>query len=596
MKKINIMLENIVMEAFEKAGYDKEYGKVNISDRPDLCDYQCNGAMTAAKKYKKAPFIIAEEVVQFIKDETIEKIEVVKPGFINITLSESFLAKYCQEMFESNKLGFEEIKGKRVILDYGGPNIAKPLHVGHLRPAVIGECIKRIHRFVGDEVIGDVHLGDWGLQMGLIIEELKARKPELPYFDENYTGQYPEEPPFTIDELEEIYPAASKKTKVAENATEEEIKLANEFKENARINTGLLQQEKRGYYELWKQIVAVSLADLKNNYKRLGVDFDLWLGESDSQKYVPEMIQMMEERKIIYESDGAMVVDVEEPTDNTTINPCMVLKRGGVSCYQTTDLATLLQRKKEYSPDEVIYVVDKRQEMHFIQVFRCAKKADLVDENTQLTFLGFGTINGKDGKPFKTRDGGVMRLEKLIDEVNQKIANRLEDNKDMTKEERETIANIVGLAALKYADLSNQISKDYIFDIEKFTSLEGDTGPYILYTIVRIKSIIQKYKKDNENLSNIKIGIPLNKTEKNMMLLISQFSKIIEQAYYENAPYKICNYLYKLSNEFNAFYSETKILKEAKEVAEAHIALISLTKNVLEIGIDLLGFSAPDKM
>ena len=595
MKKINIMLENIVMEAFEKAGYDKEYGKVNISDRPDLCDYQCNGAMTAAKKYKKAPFIIAEEVVQFIKDETIEKIEVVKPGFINITLSESFLAKYCQEMLESNKLGFEEIKGKRVILDYGGPNIAKPLHVGHLRPAVIGECIKRIHRFVGDEVIGDVHLGDWGLQMGLIIEELKARKPELPYFDENYTGQYPEEPPFTIDELEEIYPAASKKTKVAENATEEEIKLANEFKENARINTGLLQQEKRGYYELWKQIVAVSLADLKNNYKRLGVDFDLWLGESDSQKYVPEMIQMMEERKIIYESDGAMVVDVEEPTDNTTINPCMVLKRGGVSCYQT-DLATLLQRKKEYSPDEVIYVVDKRQEMHFIQVFRCAKKADLVDENTQLTFLGFGTINGKDGKPFKTRDGGVMRLEKLIDEVNQKIANRLEDNKDMTKEERETIANIVGLAALKYADLSNQISKDYIFDIEKFTSLEGDTGPYILYTIVRIKSITQKYKKDNENLSNIKIGIPLNKTEKNMMLLISQFSKIIEQAYYENAPYKICNYLYKLSNEFNAFYSETKILKEAKEVAEAHIALISLTKNVLEIGIDLLGFSAPDKM
>lgn len=596
MKKINEMLEENVMQAFEKAGYESKYGKVNLSDRPDLCDYQCNGALTAAKEYKKAPFIIADEVVKNIENEMIKKVEVVKPGFINITLSEKFLSKYCQEMLESYKLGFEEIKGKKVVLDYGGPNIAKPLHVGHLRPAVIGECIKRIHKFVGDDVIGDVHLGDWGLQMGLIIEELKVRKPDLVYFDDNYVGEFPKEPPFTIDELEEIYPAASKKTKVEEDATEEEKALANEFKENARLNTGLLQQQKKGYYDLWKQIVSVSLKDLKKNYERLNVDFDLWLGESDSQKYVPEMIEMMKEKKIIYESDGAMVVDVQEPTDNTTINPCMVLKRGGVSCYQTTDLATLLQRKKEFNPDEIIYVVDKRQDMHFIQVFRCAKKSDLVNPDTKLTFLGFGTINGKDGKPFKTRAGGVMRLEKLIDEVNQKIYNKLAENKDMTESEKVKISEIVGLAALKYADLSNQISKDYIFDIDKFTSLEGDTGPYILYTIVRIKSIIQKYKEINPDFVKGRIGLPHSDVEKKIMLTISHFNKIIEQAYFENAPYKICNYIYKLANEFNAFYNETKILKEEKEVAETHIELIKLVRKVLEIGIDLLGFSAPDKM
>ena len=596
MKKMSHLLENSGMQAFEKAGFDSKYGKVSLSDRPDLCDYQCNGALTAAKEYKRAPFMIADEVVKNIENEMIKKVEMVKPGFINITLSEKFLSEYCQKMIECNKLGFEEIKGRKIVLDYGGPNIAKPLHVGHLRPAVIGECIKRIHKYVGDEVIGDVHLGDWGLQMGLIIEELKVRKPDLPYFDENYKGDYPEEPPFTIDELEEIYPAASKKTKVEDNATAEEIEFAEEFKESARKNTGLLQQQKRGYYDLWKQIVAVSLEDLKKNYEKLNVNFDLWLGESDSQKYVPEMIKMMEDRKIIYESDGAMVVDVQEPTDNTKINPCMILKRGGVSCYQTTDLATLLQRKKEFNPDEVIYVVDKRQDMHFVQVFRCAKKADLINSNTVLTFLGFGTINGKDGKPFKTRAGGVMRLEKLIDEVNKKIYDKLAENKEMSEKEKNEISKIVGLAALKYADLSNQISKDYIFDIDKFTSLEGDTGPYILYTIVRIKSIIKKYKENNPNFVKGKITIPSSNVERNIMLLISQFNQTIEQAYSENAPYKICVYLYKLATEFNLFYNSTKILKEEKAEAEAHIELITLVKEVLEIGIDLLGFSAPEKM
>lgn len=596
MKKIIDYLEEAIAEAFDKTGYGREYGKITISNRPDLCEFQCNSAMLLAKKYKKAPFIIAEEILGYIDNTLFESIEVVKPGFINIKINNEFLVKYCNSMAENYKFGVEEIGSKKVVLDYGGPNIAKPLHVGHLRPAVIGESIKRIHRYMGDDVIGDVHLGDWGLQMGLIMEELKVRKPNLIYFENEYKGEYPIEAPFTINELEEIYPTASQKTKVNENSTEEEKERANQFLENARINTGLLQQKERGYYELWKKIVEVSLKDLKKNYKRLNVDFDLWLGESDSQKYVPEMIEKMQKKKIIYESNGAMVVDVQEPTDNITINPCMVLKRDGVSCYQTTDLATLLQREKDFKPDEIIYVVDKRQEMHFIQVFRCAKKAELVNKNAELKFLGFGTINGKDGKPFKTRAGGVMRLETLMDEVNKKVYDKLTENRNIDEKETKEISEIVGLAALKYADLSNQIAKDYVFDIDKFTSLEGNTGPYILYTIVRIKSIIKKYIEKNPDFKGAKILSAKNETEKNLMLLTAQFNKTIEQAYMENAPYRICNYIYELSNEFNKFYHETNILKTEENNAKSYIALISLVKEILETGIDLLGFSAPEKM
>lgn len=595
MKKIIDLLEGQVKQAFDKAGYNKAYGEVRTSDRPDLCEFQCNGAMLAAKEYKKAPFIIAEDVKKLLDNDIFESVEVIKPGFINIKISPIFLTEYCNKM---QKEGIKAYKSnnRKVIIDYGGPNIAKPLHVGHLRPAVIGESVKKIHKFVGDDIIGDIHLGDWGLQMGLIIEELKTRKPNLPYFDKNYTGEYPSTPPFTIDELEEIYPTASAKTKTNENSTEEEKRKAEEFLENARINTGLLQNQERGYYELWKKIVQVSLEDLKKNYERLNVHFELWLGESDSQKYVPEMIKEMQKRKIIYESDGAMVVDVDEPDDKTKINPCMVLKRGGVSCYQTTDLATLLQRKKEYNPDEVIYVVDKRQELHFTQVFRCARKAGLVNEETKLTFLGFGTINGKDGKPFKTRNGGIMRLENLIDEINKKVYSKMKKSDDFPEEEMKKVAETVGLAALKYADLSNQISKDYIFDIEKFTSLEGNTGPYILYTIVRIKSIIKKYLESNPSFSDRNMLEPKNELEKKMMLTISDFYGIIEQAYNENAPYKICGYIYELSNLFNTFYNTTKILIEDKESAESHIILINLIQKILEKSIDLLGFSAPDKM
>ena len=596
MKKIILLLEEIIKKAFNECGYDEKYGKVIISNRPDLCEYQCDGALTAAKEYKKAPFMIADEVVaKCNENEAFEKIEVVKPGFINITVSNKFLTNYCNEMNNDEKFGCKMEEDKTIVVDYGGPNVAKPLHVGHLRPAIIGESVKRIHKFFDNKVIGDVHLGDWGLQMGLVIEELEVRHPDWVYFDPNYTGKYPSEALFTVSDLEEVYPCASGKTKVAENATQEEIEKANAYKEKARLYTAYLQEGKRGYYDLWKKIVEISVADLKENYKKLNVDFDLWLGESDSQKYVKPMVEKMQELGIIYESEGAMVVDVDEPEDSSKINPCMVLKSGGVSCYQTTDLATIMQRQLDFNPDEIIYVVDKRQELHFVQVFRCARKAQIIDDDAKLTFLGFGTMNGKDGKPFKTRNGGVMRLENLISEINQKVYEKIEQTRKMEEEEKSKISKIVGLAALKYADLSNQISKDYIFDVDKFTSFDGKTGPYTLYTLVRIKSILNKFYEENK-LEEENILEPEQEIEKQLLLNIAKYNEVLTESYNENSPSKICTYLYELANCFNGYYQKVKILQGEKERLYSNITLLNLLKKIFENGIDLLGFEAPDKM
>ncbi len=596
MKKCINLLQEKIEKAFEECGYNSKYGRVINSNRPDLCEFQCDGALMAAKEYKKAPIIIAEEIVQKCKEcEEFENIEAVKPGFINFNISKEYLTKYCNDIINDEKFGCTMENDKIVVIDYGGPNIAKPLHVGHLRPAIIGESVKRIHKFFENKVIGDVHLGDWGLQMGLVIEELKVRHPEWDYFNENFEGEYPKEALFTVTDLEEIYPCASAKTKVSENATQEEIEKADEYKENARRNTAYLQEHKKGYYDLWKKIVEISVADLKENYKKLDVHFDLWLGESDSQKYVKPMVNKMQDLGIIYESDGAMVVDVQEPEDTTTINPCMVLKSGGVSCYQTTDLATIMQRQIDFSPNEIIYVVDKRQELHFVQVFRCARKAKLVDDNTNLVFLGFGTMNGKDGKPFKTRNGGVMRLESLIEEINNQVYFKMDNTKEMKDDDKKEISKIVGLAALKYADLSNQISKDYIFDVDKFTSFEGKTGPYILYTLVRIKSILNKYFENNELIEK-RILAPKENIEKEILLTISKYSQILEESYKEDAPSKICTYLYELANNFNSYYQKVKILQGDSQRLESNITLLILLKKIFENGIDLLGFSAPKKM
>lgn len=588
MKKLLDIMTDEFAKAFKEAGYDEKYARVSVSNRPDLCEYQCNGAMAAAKEYKKAPFVIAEDIAEKIKGNSMFKsVEAVKPGFINIIISEDMIAGYIEKMADDEKLGYECDNQKTVIIDYGGPNVAKPLHVGHLRSAIIGESLKRMFRFAGNKVIGDAHLGDWGLQMGLIIEQLHDNKPELPYFDEAYAGEYPKEPPFTLSELEQIYPEASARSKTDE-----------EFKERAQSATFKLQKGYKPYRALWQHIINISVEDLKKNYRNLNVEFDLWNGESDVEEYIDDMVADFEKKGLAHESQGALVVDVKEETDTKEIPPCIIKKSDGAALYATTDLATILMRVKDYNPDQIIYVVDKRQEMHFVQVFRAAKKAG-ISGNAQFTFQGFGTMNGKDGKPFKTREGGVMRLETLISEINGAVYNKIMDNRQASEEEAEKIAKIVGLAAIKYGDLSNQASKDYVFDIDRFTSFEGNTGPYILYTIVRIKSIMEKYKEMGKDSG--KFGGRLNhsqgESEKQLMIELSRFNDMMEGAYEEMAPHRICAYIYDLSNAFNKFYHENKIIAEENEEKQAgYIRLLEVTRKTLETSIDILGFSAPDRM
>lgn len=588
MKKLLDLISEEVKKAFAEAGYEEELGKVTVSNRPDLCEYQCNGAMAGAKKYHKAPLMIAKEVAEKLQESAVfSGADAAAPGFLNLKVRETFLADYLKEMAGSPGFGADEPgKGKKIIIDYGGPNVAKPLHVGHLRSAIIGESVKRICRFAGAEVTGDIHLGDWGLQMGLIIYELSLREPELPYFDENFAGEYPQEAPFTISELEEIYPTASGKSK--EDAA---------YKEKAMEATFKLQNGVRGYRALWDHIMRVSVADLKKNYDRLHVEFDLWKGESDVQERIPAMADYMKKEGYAHESEGALVVDVAEEDDTKEIPPCMILKSDGAALYNTTDLATIEERMEEIAPDEIIYVVDKRQELHFEQVFRCARKTKLVKPETELRFLGFGTMNGRDGKPFKTRDGGVMRLEYLLEEVYEEMYRKISENREMPPEEAKRTAEIVALSAVKYGDLSNQAPKDYIFDIQKFTSSEGNTGVYLLYTMVRIKSILNKYAEQGGRTEETGIAATENESAKDLMKAVAGFGAVMENAYLEIAPHKICAYMYDLANAFNHFYHETKILTQGdEEVKSAYIALLSLTLGVMETCCDLLGFSAPERM
>lgn len=588
MKEILELISEEVKHAFAQAGYPAEYGKVTISNRPDLCELQCNGAMALAKQFKKAPIMIANEIAEKLaQSNVLSKVEAVMPGFLNMDLSEAYLADYLRQMSENDKFGMElPAQNKKIIIDYGGPNVAKPLHVGHLRSAVIGESVKRIARYMGYDVIGDIHMGDWGLQMGLIITEMQERNPELVYFDADYTGEYPKEAPFTIAELEEIYPAASARSK--EDPA---------YKERAMDATKRLQQGDRGCRALWDHIIAVSVADLKRNYSNLNVEFDLWNGESTVDGLIPGMVEYMRKEGYAHESEGALVVDVKEETDTKEVPPCMILKSDGASLYNTTDLATIMMRMEQDKPDQIIYVVDKRQALYFEQVFRCARKTKLVEEDTDLYFLGFGTVNGKDGHAFKTREGGVMRLENLISQINEQMLQKITENHAVEEEEARRTAKMVAMAAIKYGDLSNQASKDYIFDIDRFTSFEGDTGPYILYTIVRIKSILNKYTEAGGVLSEVSLKEPVNKDEKDLMMVISRFGSMMKNAYDELAPHKVCAYIYEMANAFNRFYHETKILSEEDAQKKAgYIALLKLTKEILETCIDVLGFEAPERM
>ncbi len=596
MEQFLNLISKEMESAFEAAGYDSALGRVTVSNRPDLCEYQCNGAMAGAKRYHKAPFMIADDVAKALAaknegtgSDVFSKVEVVKPGFLNLDVDESFLRSYLQEMSVDDRLGMPvPEKAEKIIIDYGGPNVAKPLHVGHLRSAVIGEAVKRIARFHGEDVIGDIHLGDWGLQMGLVITELKKRMPDLPYFDPDYTGEYPEEAPFTVSELEEIYPFASAKSKQDPD-----------YYAEAMDNTRRLQEGERGLYALWQKIVGVSVADMKRNYENLNVSFDLWNGEASVHPVIPGMVEDMKKGGYAYESQGALVIDVAEETDAKEIPPCIVLKSDGASLYTTTDLATIKERVEKYNPDKIIYITDKRQELHFTQVFRAAVKSGLAGPDTKLIHIGFGTMNGKDGKPFKTREGGVMRLETLIADIDAEMLSKISTNPEIPAGEAEQTSRQVALAALKYGDLSNQASKDYIFDIEKFTSFEGDTGPYILYTIVRMRSILQRYaaEPDAKDPASLRTGVPASAVEKKLMMDIAGFNAMMEGAYTDCAPHRICAYIYQLSNDFNSFYHATRILTEQNQAQkESWIALLHLTERVLSCCINVLGFSAPERM
>lgn len=592
MKNLLDEISTYVKEAFVKAGYDEDLGRVSVSNRPDLCEYQCNGAMAGAKRFHKAPMMIATDVAAALEgSDVFSRIEAVAPGFLNLDLDPKFLAKYVGEMAADEHFGLDMPKPTTMMVDYGGPNVAKPLHVGHLRSAVIGESIKRILRYMGNNVIGDIHMGDWGLQMGLVIYELSLRQPSLPYFDESFTGEYPKEAPFTVRDLEEIYPTASAKSKEDED-----------YKAHAMEATFKLQNGVRGYRALWDHIIAVSVEDLKKNYNRLLVSFDLWKGESDVQDIIPGMVQDMKDGGFAYLSDGALVVDVKEETDTKEMPPCMILKSDGASLYNTTDLATIKDRMATEAPSKIIYLTDKRQDLYFEQVFRCARKTGLVGDDTELVHIGFGTVNGKDGKPYKTRSGGVPKLEELIDEIENAMLAKIKDNavakgEVLSDEEAYDRARKVGLAAIKYGDLSNQAAKDYIFDVDRFTSFEGDTGPYILYTCVRIHSILRKYAEQGGDKDKAVICEAKNASEKALMKAVAGFNAEMMSAYEECAPHKICAYIYELSNAFNSFYHENHILTEEDENRKsAFIALLKLTGDILETCVDVLGFEVPEKM
>ncbi len=583
MKKILDIISAKMEAAFEKAGYDGSYGRVTVSNRPDLCQYQCNGALSAAKVYKCAPIQIANAVAENLDSADFSMCQAVMPGFINLNLSDSFLRDYLEGMRTAQDFGVsKEGAGKTAIVDYGGANVAKPLHIGHLRPAIIGESLKRLHKFLGYNTIGDIHLGDWGLQMGLIITELQERQPELCYFDPDYTGQYPAEAPFTLSELEEIYPTASAKKKDDPD-----------FAHRAHIATFQLQQGHPGYRAIWNHIMRISLADLHRVYDALDVHYEAWLGESDADPYIPAMIEDLKTKGHAVMSEGALVFPVAEESDKKEIPPCILIKSDGAAIYATTDLATMVQRMQDHNPDKMLYVTDKRQNLHFEQVFRAAKKGGIVNPDTQLEHVGHGTMNGADGKPFKTRDGGVLRLEQLLTDMTNFVRSKVVENQIVAADEVEATTAKIALAALKYGDLSNQPTKDYNFDLERFAAFEGNTGPYILYTIVRIKSILARYGAWEE----LPIALPANEHAKELMLCITRLSPALESALRTSSPNLICAYVYELAGAVNKFYHETRILtEENQQLQKGYISLIGLAKRILEQCIDLLGFSAPDKM
>lgn len=589
MPTLRQYLTSVAAQAFEDCGYSPELGVVTSSDREDLCQYQCNGALSAAKIYRKNPMMIAGEVAERLSENRIFKsVKTAPPGFINIIMDDGFLSECAAKMLEDERLSLPLADTpKTIVIDYGGPNVAKPLHIGHLRTAIIGEALKRLARFLGHNVIGDVHLGDWGLQMGLIIAELYERQPELVYFDEDYTGEYPDTPPVSIDDLNRLYPEASARSKSDE-----------EFLRVAQKATNELQNGRAGYVALWRHFLSVSISDLKKSYLMLNVEFDKWLGESDANEYVPELMQILKNKGISYLSDGALVVDVALPEDEEPIPPIIISKSDGSQLYATTDLATILQRVSDFDPDEMWYVVDNRQSMHFKQVFRAARRAELVDESVKLYHVGFGTMNGSDGKPFKTRDGGVMRLSDLIETATTAARSKINESETaaaMEDSERELIAGQVGIAALKFGDLINHRTKDYVFDMDRFLSAEGKTGPYLQYTVVRIKSVMKKAAEANAECGELLP--PENDVERALIIKLLSVGDVLLRAFEEKAPNVICEMLFDIAGLFNRFYFENKIISNPDNARRASwLSLLTLISRTITLLLEILATDVPERM
>lgn len=576
-------IEKEIKNTIESSGYSLENFVLQPSSRPDLGQYQINDSMILAKKYGKNPRDIANDIVKELeKDKRFTNINIAGPGFINISLTDEYLTELLNMINTDITSVIDKKEPKKIILDYGGANVAKALHVGHLRSANIGEALKRLAILLGYEVLGDAHLGDYGRPLGFVVLEIKKRYPDLPYFDPNYTGDYSEiELPITNEELEKIYPEASRKAKEDENYLEE-----------GRDVTAKIQNHIPGYYDLWKKVVDISKADIKNVYDALNVHFELWQGESDAAEYFNELEEFFEKSGVLIESSGAKIIEVKEETDKAPMPPLLFVKSNGTLSYETTDLATILERKKNYNPDEIWYLTDARQELHFIQVFRAAKKAKLVNDDIKLVWFGFGTMNGKDGKPFKTRDGGVMSLKGLINLIYDETIKRI-NPETVSADEKEKVAKTVAIAALKYADFLPYRGTDYIFEVEKFADLEGKTGPYLLYSTIRMKSLLNKAK----NIKQEKATTITTATEREIILNLLGLPRVLDKALEAKSLNDIAEYLYKLTSQYNKFYSENKIITEENEyIRESWLILTTVVYNINMLLLNTLGISVPEKM
>ena len=590
MSSLIIRLGQAAADAFAAAGYDPKFGTVTVSDRPDLCQFQCNGALQAAKQHGERPRDVAAKVIAALRESgsasTLAKIDMAGPGFINIDVTDDALAGQIASQSSHARLGVEPVaEPKKIFIDYGGANVAKPMHVGHLRSSIIGDSLKRVGRLLGHDVIGDIHLGDWGLQMGMLIAELERRQPELPYFDSNATV-FPAESPVTIEDLQQLYPEANARAKQDPEAMEA-----------ARLATAELQAGRAGYRALWRHFVDVSVRELRADFWSLGVEFDLWLGESDVADHVPALVEQLKAQGAAYLHEGALIVDVAEPGDKRELPPLLLTKSDGAALYSTTDLATLEQRMRDRA-EVILYVVDNRQSDHFEQVFRAARKTGIVPPNVILEHIGFGTMNGPDGKPFKTRAGGVMRLKDLMSSVTTKARERMTEAKvaaDYSEDEKDAIATDVGLAALKYADLVNYRAKDYVFDLDRFSSFEGKTGPYLLYAVVRVKSIMDNAAA--RGLAPGRLIAPGSDAERRLMLTLAQFPDVVNLAFAARAPSYLAEYAYALATTFSKFYTDHHILSESDSARQVSwLALVSYTARVLEQALDMLGIHVPRRM